>query len=95
MMSVLLKKGYDNKKGYFYIPVVWREEFQFEVGGKVSLDVEDDKIIIDKHTNRRFTQLVGVRGRITIPIEVREVLKNQIFQMLDRQDTEQLILIPA
>ncbi|MET3727052.1 bifunctional DNA-binding transcriptional regulator/antitoxin component of YhaV-PrlF toxin-antitoxin module [Fictibacillus halophilus] len=94
-MSVLLKKCYDNKKGYFYIPVVWSEEFQFEVGGKVSLGIEDDKIVIDKHTNRRYTQLIGVRGRITIPVEIREVLKDQTYQMLVKQDTEQIILIPA
>jgi hypothetical protein len=75
--------------------VVWREEFQFEVREKVSLDVEEDKIDIDKHTYRKFTQLVGVRGRITIHLEIREVLKDQTYQMLVRQDTEQNILIPA
>jgi hypothetical protein len=66
-----------------------------KVGGKVSHDIEDDKIVIDKHTDRKFTQVVGVRGRITIPIELREVLKDRTYQMLVRQDTKQLILISA
>ncbi|ANC77425.1 hypothetical protein ABE65_011675 [Fictibacillus phosphorivorans] len=62
-MAILLKRCYYKKKGYFYIPVVWREEFQFEVGETVSLDIESDKIIIDKKGDRRFTQVVGVKGR--------------------------------
>ena len=86
MMSVVLNKFYDNKKGYFHIPVVWREEFQFQVGEKVG---------VDKMRERQFTPIIGVKGRLTIPIEIRQELKSHIYQLIAIQETEQFILTPA
>lgn len=94
-MSVVLNKFYDNKKGYFHIPVVWREEFQFQVGEKVGVDVKDGIIIIDKMHERQFTPIIGVKGRLTIPIEIRQELKSPIYQLIAIQETEQFILTPA
>ncbi|MED1864351.1 hypothetical protein P4V41_12870 [Fictibacillus nanhaiensis] len=94
-MSVVLNKFYDNKKGYFHLPVVWREEFQFQIGEKVGIDVEDGKIIIDKLNARRFTPIIGVKGRLTIPIEIRQELKSHTYQIIAIQETEQFVLIPA
>ncbi|MGA4719838.1 hypothetical protein [Fictibacillus nanhaiensis] len=94
-MSVVLNKFYDNKKGYFHIPVVWREEFQFQVGEKVGVDVKDGIIIIDKMRVRQFTPIIGVKGRLTIPIEIRQELKSHIYQLIAIQETEQFILTPA
>jgi bifunctional DNA-binding transcriptional regulator/antitoxin component of YhaV-PrlF toxin-antitoxin module len=94
-MSVVLNKFYDNKKGYFHIPVVWREEFQFQVGEKVGVDVKDGIIIIDKMHVRQFTPIIGVKGRLTIPIEIRQELKSHIYQLIAIQETEQFILTPA
>ncbi|MGA4722128.1 hypothetical protein [Fictibacillus nanhaiensis] len=40
------------------------------------MDIETDKVIIDKPFNQKFTQLVGVKGILTILIEVGQKLKD-------------------
>ncbi|WP_156488469.1 hypothetical protein [Fictibacillus phosphorivorans] len=91
-MVVLLKTLRQQERLFL---LVWREGLQFEIGETVGLDIEDDKIVIDKKGAKRFTQLRGLRGRITISLVVREKLEDQTYHVLVKHETEQPILMPA
>jgi bifunctional DNA-binding transcriptional regulator/antitoxin component of YhaV-PrlF toxin-antitoxin module len=93
-MVILTEKVYDNEKGYFYIPVVWREEFDLRNGIEVGIDYYNDVIIIDKLKSREFTQRISAKGRLTIPHELRQQLDNETYKIYIIQTDEKIILTP-
>jgi bifunctional DNA-binding transcriptional regulator/antitoxin component of YhaV-PrlF toxin-antitoxin module len=93
-LVILMEKMYENEKGYFYIPVVWREEFNLQEGQEVGIDLLNDVIMIDKTNTREFNQIIVGKGKLTIPIELREKLKNKFYNIFILQRDKKIILTP-
>ncbi|WP_226535513.1 AbrB/MazE/SpoVT family DNA-binding domain-containing protein [Fictibacillus halophilus] len=94
-MVIFTEKTYENEKGYFYIPVTWREEFKLYSGAEVGIDCYNNSIIvIDKAGTREFKQIVTEKGNITIPLELRKKLINQSYHIIIEQRDERIILAP-
>lgn len=92
---IYTKKTYDNKKGYLYIPVIWREEFNIHSGLEVGIDCYHDSIlVIDKTLTREFKQIISNKGYLTIPFELRQKLICNSFQIIIEQKDERIILAP-
>jgi bifunctional DNA-binding transcriptional regulator/antitoxin component of YhaV-PrlF toxin-antitoxin module len=93
-MVISTEKTYNNDRGYFYIPVVWREEFNLHRGMEVGIDYYNEVVIIDKSKSREFTQTVSAKGKLTIPLELREQLHNETYNIYIIQRDEKIILTP-
>jgi bifunctional DNA-binding transcriptional regulator/antitoxin component of YhaV-PrlF toxin-antitoxin module len=94
-MVIFTKKTYENEKGYFYIPVTWREEFKLHSGLKLGIDCYNESIVvIDKTSTREYKQVVTEKGYITIPFELRQKLAFKTFHILIEQRDEKIILAP-
>jgi bifunctional DNA-binding transcriptional regulator/antitoxin component of YhaV-PrlF toxin-antitoxin module len=94
-MVIFTEKTYENEKGYFYIPVTWREEFKLHSGTEVGIDCYNNSIIvIDKSTAREYKQIVTEKGNVTIPLELRQKLNNQTYHIIIEQKDERIILAP-
>lgn len=91
-MYKLEDKYYDNEKGYIYIPIRWREEFDISNGSMVGIDCEDEVVIIDKDTTREFIQKISKRGALTIPLELRQKLKHKRYSIYIVHAEEKVIL---
>jgi bifunctional DNA-binding transcriptional regulator/antitoxin component of YhaV-PrlF toxin-antitoxin module len=93
-MVLLMEKTYDNEKGYFYIPIAWREEFNLQEGIEVGIDYLNGIIVIDKTLTREFSQNVSSRGKLTIPLKVRQFLHTDIYNIYVIQKDQKIILSP-
>jgi bifunctional DNA-binding transcriptional regulator/antitoxin component of YhaV-PrlF toxin-antitoxin module len=93
-MVLLMEKTYDNEKGHFYIPVVWREEFNLQDGIEVGIDFINGIIVIDKMLTREYSQKVSARGKLTIPLEVRQLLQTNNYNIYVIQKDKKIILSP-
>ncbi|MGA4722204.1 hypothetical protein [Fictibacillus nanhaiensis] len=94
-MVIYTKKTYDNKKGYLYIPVIWREEFNIYNGLEVGIDCFHDSIlVIDKTLTREYKQMISNKGYLTVPYELRQKLTHDTFQIMIEQKDEKIILAP-
>lgn len=93
-LVIFTEKIYDNQKGYFYIPIIWREEFQFYIGREIGIDCYNNLIIIDGIKSRSYTQCVSSKGKITIPIELRKQLSYSTFHIIIIQHEEKILLVP-
>jgi bifunctional DNA-binding transcriptional regulator/antitoxin component of YhaV-PrlF toxin-antitoxin module len=92
---IFTEKTYENEKGYFYIPVTWREEFKLHSGTEVGIDCYNNTlIVIDKAVTREFKQIVTEKGKLTIPLELRQKLKDQTYHIIIEQKDERIILAP-
>lgn len=85
---------YENEKGYFYIPIVWREEFNLQEGIEVGIDLLNGALIIDKTKTREFNQKIVRKGKLTIPCEIRGKLKSRKYNIFILQRDEKIILTP-
>jgi bifunctional DNA-binding transcriptional regulator/antitoxin component of YhaV-PrlF toxin-antitoxin module len=63
-MYKISDKHYDNNKGYIYIPISWREEFQLSNGAEVGIDLEDGILSIDKNLTREYIQKITSKGKL-------------------------------
>jgi bifunctional DNA-binding transcriptional regulator/antitoxin component of YhaV-PrlF toxin-antitoxin module len=93
-MVIFTGKTYENEKGYLYIPVTWREEFDLQSGEGVGIDYKNNFLVIDKETSREYCQTVSARGNLTIPLELRDKLNNETFYILIEQQKKKIILAP-
>jgi bifunctional DNA-binding transcriptional regulator/antitoxin component of YhaV-PrlF toxin-antitoxin module len=93
-MELLMEKTYDNEKGYFYIPIAWREEFNLQDGIEVGIDFLNGIIVIDKTLTREYSQNVSARGKLTIPLEIRQLLHTDIYNIYVIQKDRKIILSP-
>ncbi|MGA4719801.1 hypothetical protein [Fictibacillus nanhaiensis] len=94
-MVIFTKKIYENKKGYLYIPVIWREEFNIHRGLEIGIDCFNDSIlVIDKTLTREYKQMISNKGFLTIPYELRQRLTYDTFQIMIEQKDERIILTP-
>ncbi|MBY6037588.1 hypothetical protein KUV80_13035 [Fictibacillus nanhaiensis] len=93
-MVIFTDKTYNNQRGYFYIPVTWREEFNLHKGKEVGIDVDNDIIIIDRQQSREFTRTVSAKGKLTIPLELRKHLLNKTYDIIIMQKEEKIMLSP-
>ncbi|MDR7074228.1 hypothetical protein [Fictibacillus barbaricus] len=94
-MVIFTEKTYKNEKGYFYIPVTWREEFKLYNGVEVGIDCFNDSVIvIDRAPAREYKQFVSAKGKLTIPLELRQRLNNQSYHIIIEQRDERIILAP-
>jgi bifunctional DNA-binding transcriptional regulator/antitoxin component of YhaV-PrlF toxin-antitoxin module len=93
-MELLMEKKYDNEKGYFYIPIAWREEFDLQDGIEVGIDFLNGIIVIDKTLTRQYSQNVSARGKLTIPLEIRQLLHTDIYNIYVIQKDRKIILSP-
>jgi bifunctional DNA-binding transcriptional regulator/antitoxin component of YhaV-PrlF toxin-antitoxin module len=95
ILVIFTKKTYENKKGYLYIPVIWREEFNIHSGLEVGIDCYQNSIlVIDKTLTREYKQIISNKGFLTIPHELRERLTCNTFQIIIEQKDERIILAP-
>jgi bifunctional DNA-binding transcriptional regulator/antitoxin component of YhaV-PrlF toxin-antitoxin module len=94
MMVIFTEKIYNNQKGYFYIPVIWRDEFNLHSGSEVGIDIVNNNIIIDRIRSRTFTQKVSAKGKLTIPYELRKHLSNKTYDIIIMQKEEKILLTP-
>jgi bifunctional DNA-binding transcriptional regulator/antitoxin component of YhaV-PrlF toxin-antitoxin module len=94
-MVIFTEKTYENEKGYFYIPVTWREEFDLHCGAEVGIDCYNNAvIIIDKTISREYKQIVSAKGKLTIPQDLRQRLIDQTYHIIIEQRDERIILAP-
>jgi bifunctional DNA-binding transcriptional regulator/antitoxin component of YhaV-PrlF toxin-antitoxin module len=94
-LVIFTKKTYENKKGYLYIPVIWREEFNIHSGLEVGIDCYQNSIlVIDKTLTREYKQTISNKGYLTIPYELRKKLTCDIFQIIIEQKEERILLAP-
>lgn len=91
-MFKLAEKYYDNDRGYLYIPVSWREEFNITRDTIVGIDCENDVIIIDKNVEREYTQRLSKKGVLTIPLNLRQKLSHKIYNIYIVHAEEKVIL---
>lgn len=95
ILVIFTKKTYENKKGYLYIPVIWREEFNIHSGLEIGIDCYHDSIlVIDKTLTREYKQIISSKGYLTIPYELRQKLSYDTFQIIIEQKDERIILAP-
>jgi bifunctional DNA-binding transcriptional regulator/antitoxin component of YhaV-PrlF toxin-antitoxin module len=93
-MVLLMEKTYDNEKGHFYIPIAWREEFDLQEGIEVGIDFINGIILIDKTLTREYSQKVSAKGKLTIPLEIRQLLHTNLYKIYVIQNDEKIILSP-
>jgi bifunctional DNA-binding transcriptional regulator/antitoxin component of YhaV-PrlF toxin-antitoxin module len=93
-MVLLMEKTYDNEKGHFYIPVAWREELNLQEGIEVGIDFINGIILIDKTLTREYSQKVSAKGKLTIPLEIRQFLHTNLYKIYVIQNDEKIILSP-
>lgn len=93
-MVLLMEKTYDNAKGYFYIPIAWREEFNLTEGIEVGIDFINGIVVIDKTLTREFSRNVCAKGKLTIPLEVRQLLHTNKYNIYIIQKDKKIILSP-
>ncbi|MFC0235483.1 hypothetical protein [Fictibacillus phosphorivorans] len=94
-MVIVTEKTYENEKGYFYIPIAWREEFNLHGGEEVGIDCYHNHIVvIDKTVSREYKQKVTEKGKLTIPLELRQKLIDQTYHVIIEQREERIILAP-
>jgi bifunctional DNA-binding transcriptional regulator/antitoxin component of YhaV-PrlF toxin-antitoxin module len=93
-MYKISDKLYDNNKGYIYIPISWREEFQLSNGAEVGIDLEDGIITIDKNLTREYIQKITSKGKLTIPYDLRQKLSYQTYNIYIIHSVERVILVP-
>jgi bifunctional DNA-binding transcriptional regulator/antitoxin component of YhaV-PrlF toxin-antitoxin module len=93
-MVLLMEKTYDNEKGYFYIPIAWREEFNLQEGIEVGIDFINGIVVIDKILTREFSRNVSAKGKLTIPLEVIQLLHTNKYNIYVIQKDNKIILSP-
>jgi bifunctional DNA-binding transcriptional regulator/antitoxin component of YhaV-PrlF toxin-antitoxin module len=93
-LVIFTGKTYENERGYFYIPVTWREEFNLYCGIGVGIDYKNNFLVIDRGTSREYTQKISAKGKLTIPLELREKIHSNKFYILIEQCEEKIILAP-
>jgi bifunctional DNA-binding transcriptional regulator/antitoxin component of YhaV-PrlF toxin-antitoxin module len=93
-MVLLMEKTYDNEKGYFYIPIAWREEFNLQEGIEVGIDFINGIVLIDKTLTREFSRNISAKGKLTIPLEVRQLLHANKYNIYIIQKESKIILSP-
>ncbi|MED1866037.1 hypothetical protein P4V41_21530 [Fictibacillus nanhaiensis] len=91
---LLTKKKYNNKIGNLTIPFVWREEFKMDCGVALGIDLIGNIVIIDKREDREYTRVVTDKGKITIPIELRQELGSKLYNVFVIQTDEKILLTP-
>lgn len=95
ILVIYTNKVYENKKGYLYIPVIWREEFNIHNGLEIGIDCYHNSIlVIDKSLKREFKQIISNKGYLTIPYALRQKLICNTFQIIIEQKDERIILAP-
>jgi bifunctional DNA-binding transcriptional regulator/antitoxin component of YhaV-PrlF toxin-antitoxin module len=93
-MVLLMEKTYDNEKGYFYIPIAWREEFNLQEGIEVGIDFINGIVLIDKTLTREFSRNISAKGKLTIPLEIRQLLHTNKYNIYIIQKENKIILSP-
>lgn len=93
-LVIFTGKTYKNDKGYLYIPVTWREEFNLRSGKVVGIDYKNDCLVIDSKPSREYKQKIDSKGNLTIPLDLREKLHSNNFHIIIEQLEERIILAP-
>lgn len=94
-LVIFTGKTYENEKGYFYIPVTWREEFNLQSGKVMGIDYKNNFLIINTKPSREYKQKINSKGYLTIPLNLREKLHSNKFYIIVEQREEKIILAPV
>jgi bifunctional DNA-binding transcriptional regulator/antitoxin component of YhaV-PrlF toxin-antitoxin module len=94
LVNIEINKKYCNDKGHFYLPAVWREEFRLQIGQAVDIMVEGENIMIRKNTDQTKKKIIGKKGRLTIPLNIRTKLNHKLYRILVLQKEEKILLTP-
>ncbi|MET3728230.1 bifunctional DNA-binding transcriptional regulator/antitoxin component of YhaV-PrlF toxin-antitoxin module [Fictibacillus halophilus] len=93
-MNIEINKNYSNEKGYFYLPAVWREEFRLQIGQAVEFMVDGENIMISKNKNQSKKRVIGKKGMLTIPHNIRMKLNHKLYKIFILQKEEKILLTP-
>jgi bifunctional DNA-binding transcriptional regulator/antitoxin component of YhaV-PrlF toxin-antitoxin module len=94
LMNIEINKNYSNEKGYFYLPAVWREEFKLHIGQPVEFIVDGQNVMISKNRNTAKKRVIGKKGMLTIPHNIRMNLNHKLYRIFILQKEEKILLSP-
>jgi hypothetical protein len=92
---IVIKRKYNNDKGYFIIPIMWREEFNMNIGEKVGIDLVGTNVIIDRDLNREYIRAVQQRGHLNIPLKLKNKLESELYDIVILYRDKKILLIPV
>lgn len=55
-------------------------------------DIDYKFLVIERETPRKYNQKISARGKLTIPLELREKIHNDRFYILKERWEEKIIL---
>lgn len=61
----------------------------------VGYDYKNNFLVIERETSQKYNQKISARGKLTIPLELREKIHNDRFYILKEQWEEKIILAPV